>query len=116
MRGVVADQRAAPSGLAVGDDLDRSPSRERRREVAKLAVDLDRQRGLRQPGPDRRGRVGAGGAVGELELVAVGQRDLHGANAMERLSRPAFPLAGGAHRDQRAGARPADRTAARQSR
>ena len=38
---------------------------------------LDRQRGPREPGTDRRRGVGAGGAVGELELVAVGKRDLH---------------------------------------
>ena len=50
---------------------------QRAREVAQLAVDLDRQRGARQPGADGGRGVGAGGAVGELELGAVREGGVH---------------------------------------
>ena len=65
VRGVVADQLER-LGIAVGDDRDLRAVGQRRGEVAQLAVDLDRERGARQPGADRGGEVGAGGAVGEL--------------------------------------------------
>ena len=48
--GVVADQLQG-LGVAVGEDRDLGPVGQRRREVAQLAVDADRQRGLRQAGP-----------------------------------------------------------------
>ena len=50
----------------------RAPSGSGRDEVAHLGpfaglvADLDGQRGAREPGPDRGGGVGAGGAVGQL--------------------------------------------------
>ncbi len=56
--GVVADQREG--ALAVGrQDRDRGTVVDRLREVAQLAVDLDRERRARQPRPDRRRRIGA---------------------------------------------------------
>ena len=72
--GVVADQRQRVV-VAIGEDRDLAAVAQRRREVAELAVDGDRQRRLRQAGPDRGGGVGAGGAIGELERCAVGQFD-----------------------------------------
>ena len=77
VRGVVADevQRVLPA--AIGDDLQRLVGLQRLREVAHLAVLLDRQRGARQPGADRRGGVGAAGALGKLERRAVGEGDPH---------------------------------------
>ncbi len=70
--GVVADQ-VERLGVAVGEDRDLGPVGKRRREVAQLTVDADRQRGLGQARPDRRGGVGPGGAVGQLQRRAVGQ-------------------------------------------
>ena len=46
-------------------------------EPTQLAVDLDRQRGLGQPGADRGGGVRAGRAVMERENVSVGKLKLH---------------------------------------
>ena len=48
-------------------------------EVAQVPVDPDGQRGAREPGPDRRGEVGAAGAVASSFAAAVGQLDLHAA-------------------------------------
>ena len=69
VRGVVADEveRVLPA-LAVTISSARAVV-ERAREVAHLAVDLDGERGAREPGADRGGGVGAGGAVGKLELA-----------------------------------------------
>ena len=53
------------------------PRDERPREVAQLAVLAHGERGAREAGADRGGGVGAGGAVGKLELGAVGKRDVH---------------------------------------
>ena len=77
VRGVVADQ-VQRLGIAFGEDRDLGPVGQRRGEVAQLAVDADRQRGLGQARPDRRRGVGARGAVGQLERRPVGQlhRDL----------------------------------------
>src|SRR6185436_14208228 len=58
-------------------DLERRIRDERAGEVANLAVLLDGERRAREAGPDRRGGVGAGRAVGEVERSAVGKRDLH---------------------------------------
>ena len=55
----------------------RSPSCERPREVAQLAVDLHGQRGAREAGADGGGEVGARGAVVEVLAGAVRQLDLH---------------------------------------
>jgi hypothetical protein len=75
--GVVADevQRVLPA--AIGDDLQRLVGLERPREVAQGAVLLDGQGGAGQAGADGRGRVGAAGALLELERSAVRERDLH---------------------------------------
>jgi hypothetical protein len=70
--GVVADQ-LQPLGVAIGDDRDRGAIGQRRRQVAQLAVDADRQRRPRQAGADRRGRRGARRPVGQLQRRAVGQ-------------------------------------------
>ncbi len=77
VRRVVADEveRVLP---ALGrDDLQRGAVVERPREVAHLAVDPDGERRAGEPGADRGGRVGAGGAIGKVELRAVGQGDVH---------------------------------------
>ena len=78
VRGVVADQPSASSPLRsvmISSLAGPLPSvlGQRAREVAQLAVDLDRQRRPRQPGADRRGGVGAGGAVGQRQGLAVGK-------------------------------------------
>ncbi len=85
MRGVVADQPERIVGvlpLALrGDDGDRDAVAELRREIAQLAVDLDRECVLGQPRADRGGGVGAARAFGKLERRAIGKLDgdrLHG--------------------------------------
>ena len=54
---------SSASGWPGRHDLDPLAVGERRREVADLAVHLDGERILRQPGPDRRRGVGAGRAL-----------------------------------------------------
>ena len=49
---------------------------QRQAQVAQLAVDLDRRRGVGQARADRLRGVEAGGAVGQLELGAVGEDGL----------------------------------------
>ncbi len=75
--GVVADdvQRVRALGR---DDLQRRTGHERACEVAHLAVLAHGERGAGEAGADRRGGVGAGGAVGERELRAIGKGDVHG--------------------------------------
>ena len=65
--GVVAEQPRAPRVATRGEDLDALAISERRREVADLAVHPDGERILGEPRPDRRGRVGAGCALLQLE-------------------------------------------------
>ena len=67
---------SAPSELR-RDDLQRLARHERAREVAHLAVLAHGERGAREARADRGGRVGAGRAVGELELGSVGKGDVH---------------------------------------
>jgi hypothetical protein len=80
---VVADEpegRLAVAALALGrDDANAVAVVQRRREVLHVVgvVDAHRERHARQARADRRGDVGAGGAVLELERVPVGERDLH---------------------------------------
>ena len=69
--GVVAKQLER-LGALLGDDLDRLAPVQGRGEVAELAVHLHRQGRLREPGPDRRGGVGAGRPRLQLQLGAVG--------------------------------------------
>ncbi len=85
MRGVVADELERVL-VARGDDLEHDAVRERRGQIAQpvepvsaLArrARLDRERGAGQALPHRTRGIGAGGAVGELERGAVGERDLH---------------------------------------
>ena len=76
VRGVVADDVQRAVALR-RDDLQRLAGHERAREVAHLAVLAHGERGAREARADRRGGVGAGGAVGELELGAVGKGDVH---------------------------------------
>ncbi len=82
VRGVVADD---VERLVTGrrDDAE-LPLAQRRGEVADLPVLLDRQRGAGEPGADRGGGIGAGGAVVELERLAVGKGDLHPAGSLGR--------------------------------
>ena len=70
--GVVAQELQGLGG-AVGHDLDLGAVRKRRRQVAHGAVQLHREGSLGQPGPDRGRRVGAGRAVGQLEVRAIGE-------------------------------------------
>jgi hypothetical protein len=77
VRGVVADEVQGLLPAALGHDLQRLAGLQRRREVADAAVLLDGQRGARQPRADLGGSVGARGAFGQLERVAVGEGDLH---------------------------------------
>ena len=51
--------------------------RQRQAEIAQLAVDLDRGRGVGQARADRARGVEAARALGEVELVAVGEDRLH---------------------------------------
>src|SRR5438067_6392644 len=74
--GVVAEEGEGVRA-AVGDDLDRLAVVQRRRQVAQIAVHLDRQRRPRQTLADRARGIRAGGAVLELELLAVGEGDVH---------------------------------------
>jgi hypothetical protein len=77
VRGVVADEVERVLSAAIGDDLQRLVGLQGQREVAQLAVLLDRQGGAREPGADRSGGVGAAGALGKLERRAVREGDLH---------------------------------------
>ena len=93
VRGVVADELDRVPVVALGgDDLDALAVVERRREVADPALVVgaavvpvgavgvehpDGERGARQPAADRGGQVGAGGAVFELALGAVGKGHAH---------------------------------------
>ena len=70
--GVVAQDLEPLGGLA-GDDRDRGVMVDRSGEVARPAVDPDRDRRLGQPRPDRRGNLGAGDRPGKLALFAVRQ-------------------------------------------
>ena len=94
--GVVADQ-VERLGVAVGEDPDLGAVGERRGEVAQLAVDADRQRRLGEARPDRRRRVGPGRPLGQLQRLAVGQRDgdlragLHGRPCYPRAATPHMP-------------------------
>ena len=89
VRGVVADQLQR-LGALVRDDLDPLAVLDRRREIAELAVDLERERGLRQPRTDRGGGVGTCGAGIELELGVIGQLDPdHAAKSSRGRSHPA---------------------------
>jgi hypothetical protein len=74
VRGVVADQLQR-LGVAIGEDRYLRAVGERRREVAQLAVDADRQRRLGKTRPDRRRRVRTGGSAGQLQRRAVGKRN-----------------------------------------
>ena len=76
--GVVADEPEGVFAFSPGHDPDLGAVVERRGEVAQVAVHADAERRARQAGADRAGGVGAGGAVGELELGAVREVDLHG--------------------------------------
>ena len=74
MRRIVADQLQHLVRLA-GDDLDRRVVLDHCRDIADLAVDLDRDRGLGQPRPDRGGDVRARHRPVESTNAPVGERD-----------------------------------------
>lgn len=71
-------------GVADADDAHVRAVGQGQAQVAQLAVDLDRGRGLREALADRARAVESGRAVGELELGAVGEVDLHGPQATNR--------------------------------
>jgi hypothetical protein len=83
VRGVVADQRQCLLPRPLGQDLKLGRTVAVARcgqltaEVPQLAVDLDRQSGPSQAGADRRGRIGASGAVGQAQRGAVGEHVVH---------------------------------------
>ncbi len=90
VRGVVADQLEGLRPAFLSEDGDVRPVGQWAREVAHLwtravvrIAQLHRERGAREPGPDRGGGVGAGGAVGQLELLSVGEGDRHGHVGLE---------------------------------
>ncbi len=97
MSGVVADQPQRLLTLAAsGENRDRGAVGQRPGEVAQLAglpslpdrhtipaADLHRQRRPRQASTDRGGCVGAGGADGKLQRVAVGEGDRGAHRALE---------------------------------
>ena len=72
VRGVVADEVERVLAAAIGDDLQRLVGVSGRARSRTSPVLLDRQRGARQPGPDRGGGVGAGGASGSSSGVPSG--------------------------------------------
>jgi hypothetical protein len=76
VRRVVPDQLERLRALR-GHDLDRLAVLEWRRQVAQVAIRLDRERRAGEPLADRGRGVCAGGPVVQLELVAVGKLDLH---------------------------------------
>ena len=76
------------------DDLQRLAGLQRLREVAHLAVLAHGERRAREPSPDRRGRIGAGGAVGELELCSVGEGDVHVPHASREHAARGGPVVG----------------------
>ncbi len=81
MRTVVADQRQRLLATSLSQDLETygpiPQDRERTRQVAQFAVDLDRQRGPREAGADRRSGVCARGALIERQLAAVWKLVFH---------------------------------------
>ena len=97
--------RSSDVVVAVGDDRDLVAVGERPREVAHLAADLDRERGAREPGADRGGQVGAGRAVREFLLRAVGKDHMHGSADARRPGAARGGPRGRAHRADR-GPRP----------
>jgi hypothetical protein len=84
--GVVADQVERVLA-AVGDDLDALIVAQRRRQVTHLAADPHGERSLRQARADRSREICAGGAVRELQLLAVGKGHLHRSDANQRARR-----------------------------
>ena len=102
VRGVVADQPERVLAAAVGEDLQPracavlaagtggAAAPEGTRQIARLTVDDDRERRLGQPRADRRGGVGAGRAVGQRQLLAIGEHIVHrgfDANSVSRKRR-----------------------------
>jgi hypothetical protein len=72
--GVVTDQ-VERLRVAVGEDRDLGAVGKGGGEVAKLAVDANRQSGLGQPGADCRSRIAPGGAAVQLQRRSVGKID-----------------------------------------
>src|SRR5207248_11603160 len=93
--GVVTDQVERLLPASIGEDLELAGVAvavgERPREVAQLAVDLDRERRLRKSWADRRRRVSARRALRERQRLAVGklvvQRAADGRPSRWRLAR-----------------------------
>ena len=75
--GVVADEVQRVLAAARRDDLRAPAVGQRAVEVVHHAADLDRQRRAGQARPDRGRDVGAGRAVGQLDLRAVGELERH---------------------------------------
>ena len=76
VRGRVAQHRERFL-VADAQDAQMCAVRQRQAEIAQLAVDLDRGRGVGQARADRARGVEAARALGEVELVAVGEDRLH---------------------------------------
>ena len=76
VREVVADELERVLLVARGDQREARIALERAHDVAHLAVDPRRERGLGEARPDRRGDVGRGRALGHFPHRTVGKRDL----------------------------------------
>ena len=71
--GRVVAQDLEPFRHVAGDDRDRGVTVDHGREIARPAVDPDRDRRLGEPRPDRGGDFGAGDRTGKFEAFAVRQ-------------------------------------------
>jgi len=87
MGGVVAQDLDAFRRIA-GDDRDRSVMVDQGRQIARPAVDLDRDRGPGEAGTDRRGELGPGHWAREFAAAAVGQGHDNGRRRARPLGRP----------------------------
>ena len=90
MSGVVA-QDLDPLGHLAGDDRDRRVMVDQRRQIARPAVDLDRDRRPGEAGADRRGQLRAGHRTGKFPGAAVGQGHDHRARRARPLGRRTTP-------------------------
>jgi hypothetical protein len=97
VRRVMAQQPERVGVVAGRDDLDLGAVWERSGEIAQLAVHPQAERVLGESRADRRSRVGAGGAVVELEWGVIGELD------RDRGHRAAMLSAAGASAGERSG-------------
>jgi hypothetical protein len=92
MREVVPDELERVSLVARGDQRQARIAFERARDVANLAVDPGRKRGLGEPRADRRGDIGGSRAFRHLLHRPVGQRNSEHLRHSRRLPVPLHRL------------------------